>query len=185
MDTISVEWLLPNTSADLEDLKKSNLASIRLRAAVCMHTLKDNDCETTFGDAQHDSTASTLIVGKLDFTSDTGRPQRWLKHISTARKRGARIVIDYTDHHLETETAADHFYRMALIGADLEQVDGVCSVHDLHVWDISPGEPALIGHVEISNLADWPVILQTIKTMLLDKHGIDHITLQAEVAHDA
>lgn len=119
MDTISVEWLLPNTSADLEDLKKSNLASIRLRAAVCMHTLKDNDCETTFGDAQHDSTASTLIVGKLDFTSDTGRPQRWLKHISTARKRGARIVIDYTDHHLETETAADHFYRMALIGADL------------------------------------------------------------------
>ncbi len=71
------------------------------------------------------------------------------------------------------------------VGADLGQIAGVCSVHDLHVWDMSPGQPALIGHVEISNLADWPVILQAIKTMLLDKHGIDHITLQAEVAHDA
>ena len=68
------------------------------------------------------------------------------------------------------------------VGADLEQIDGVCSVHDLHVWDMSPGQPALIGHVEITELARWPDILHAIKGMLLDKHGIDHITLQAEVA---
>jgi cobalt-zinc-cadmium efflux system protein len=70
------------------------------------------------------------------------------------------------------------------VGADLEQVAGVRSVHDLHVWDMSPGQPALIGHVEITDLARWPDILHAIKTMLLEKHGIDHITLQAEVAHD-
>jgi cobalt-zinc-cadmium efflux system protein len=68
------------------------------------------------------------------------------------------------------------------VGADLEQLDGVCSVHDLHVWDMSPGQPALIGHVEITDLAHWPDILHNIKAMLLEKHGIDHITLQAEVA---
>ncbi|WP_092271781.1 MULTISPECIES: cation diffusion facilitator family transporter [unclassified Duganella] len=68
------------------------------------------------------------------------------------------------------------------VGADLEQVEGVCSVHDLHVWDMSPGQPALIGHVEITDLAHWPGILHNIKAMLLEKHGIDHITLQAEVA---
>jgi cobalt-zinc-cadmium efflux system protein len=68
------------------------------------------------------------------------------------------------------------------VGADLEQVPGVCSVHDLHVWDMSPGEPALIGHVEIADLAHWPDVLHAIKAMLLEKHGIDHITLQAEVA---
>ena len=50
---------------------------------------------------------------------------------------------------------------------------------------MSPGHPALIGHVEITDLAHWPTILQTIKAMLLEKHGIDHITLQAEVTHDA
>ena len=42
--------------------------------------------------------------------------------------------------------------------------------------------PALIGHVEIVDLERWPDILHAIKAMLLDKHGIDHITLQAEVA---
>jgi cobalt-zinc-cadmium efflux system protein len=68
------------------------------------------------------------------------------------------------------------------VGADLEKIDGVCSVHDLHVWDMSPGQPALIGHVEIIHLDRWPDILHAIKTMLLEKHGIDHITLQAEVA---
>jgi cobalt-zinc-cadmium efflux system protein len=71
------------------------------------------------------------------------------------------------------------------VGADLEQVEGVCSVHDLHVWDMSPGQPALIGHVEIIDLARWPDILHAIKAMLLEKHGIDHITLQAEVAPQA
>jgi cobalt-zinc-cadmium efflux system protein len=67
------------------------------------------------------------------------------------------------------------------VGANLEQIPGVCSVHDLHVWDMSPGEPALIGHVEITELERWPDILHDIKAMLLEKHGIDHITLQAEV----
>lgn len=71
------------------------------------------------------------------------------------------------------------------VGADLEQIDGVCSVHDLHVWDMSPGQPALIGHVEITELSRWPDILRAIKAMLLEKHGIDHITLQAEVAPQA
>ncbi|MRW82509.1 cation diffusion facilitator family transporter [Pseudoduganella sp. FT26W] len=67
------------------------------------------------------------------------------------------------------------------VGADMEQLDGICSVHDLHVWDMSPGQPALIGHVEITDLERWPEILHAIKAMLLEKHGIDHITLQAEV----
>ena len=54
------------------------------------------------------------------------------------------------------------------------------SVHDLHVWDMSPGEPALIGHLEIDDLNDWPDVLSRVKAMLLDKHGIDHVTLQPE-----
>jgi cobalt-zinc-cadmium efflux system protein len=71
------------------------------------------------------------------------------------------------------------------VGENLEKIDGVCSVHDLHVWEMSPGQPALIGHVEIIDLDRWPEILHAIKAMLLEQHGIDHITLQAEVTHDA
>jgi cobalt-zinc-cadmium efflux system protein len=54
------------------------------------------------------------------------------------------------------------------------------SVHDLHVWDMSPGEPALIGHLEIRDLDEWPAVLHAVRAMLLDKHGIDHVTLQPE-----
>lgn len=70
------------------------------------------------------------------------------------------------------------------IGDDLEATAGVVSVHDLHIWDMSPGQPALIGHLEIDDLSAWPRILESIKKMLLEKHGIDHITLQAEVLRD-
>ncbi|MFM9435201.1 cobalt-zinc-cadmium efflux system protein [Janthinobacterium sp. CG_23.3] len=68
------------------------------------------------------------------------------------------------------------------VGADLAQVDGVLSVHDLHVWDMSPGQPALIGHLEIADLREWPRVLRAVKAMLLERHGIDHVTLQAEAA---
>ncbi|MBI3284687.1 MAG: cation transporter [Burkholderiales bacterium] len=67
------------------------------------------------------------------------------------------------------------------IGEDLEAMDGILSVHDLHVWEMSPGYPALIGHLEIDDLTAWPRILESVKSMLLSKHNIDHITLQAEV----
>lgn len=69
------------------------------------------------------------------------------------------------------------------VGADLAQVPGVLSVHDLHVWDMSPGQPALIGHLHIRSMREWPEVLALVKTMLLEQHGIDHITLQPE-AHE-
>lgn len=69
------------------------------------------------------------------------------------------------------------------VGADLARVPGVLSVHDLHVWDMSPGQPALIGHLHIRSMREWPEVLTLVKAMLLEQHGIDHITLQPE-AHE-
>ena len=68
------------------------------------------------------------------------------------------------------------------VGADLKAVDGVLGVHDLHVWDMSPGHPALIGHLEIASLERWPAVLADVRAMLREKHGIDHVTLQPEAA---
>ena len=68
------------------------------------------------------------------------------------------------------------------VGSDLKKVPGVLAVHDLHVWEMTPSFPALIGHIEIEQMAEWPDIMARINTMLLDKHGIDHVTLQPEVA---
>lgn len=73
-----------------------------------------------------------------------------------------------------------HHIDYVQVGADLEAIPGVLSVHDLHVWDMSPGHPALIGHLEIARLEQWPEVLRAVKQMLLEKHGIDHVTLQPE-----
>jgi cobalt-zinc-cadmium efflux system protein len=77
-----------------------------------------------------------------------------------------------------------HHIDYLQVGADLAQVPGVSSVHDLHVWDMSPGEAALIGHLEIDDLSAWPEVLRAVKAMLLARHGIDHVTLQPETQHD-
>jgi cobalt-zinc-cadmium efflux system protein len=90
-------------------------------------------------------------------------------------------VLRESYHHLMEGVPDGADYLQ--IGADLAAMDGVVSVHDLHVWDMSPGHPALIGHLEIRDLQEWPRILHNVKAMLLARHGIDHITLQAEVAH--
>jgi len=87
-------------------------------------------------------------------------------------------VLRESFHHLMEGVPASTDYTC--IGADLAKIPGVLSVHDLHIWEMSPGQPALIGHLEISHLQQWPTILHEVKTMLLAKHNIDHITLQAE-----
>lgn len=67
------------------------------------------------------------------------------------------------------------------VGSDLAAIEGVRSVHDLHVWEMTPGEPALIGHVEIVDLQRWPDILRDIRLVLRTRHHIDHVTLQPEL----
>lgn len=70
------------------------------------------------------------------------------------------------------------------VGIDLKNIPGVLAVHDLHVWEMTPSFPALIGHIEIAEMQKWPEIMARINTMLLDKHGIDHVTLQPEEVGD-
>ncbi|GAB3544792.1 cation diffusion facilitator family transporter [Noviherbaspirillum agri] len=86
-----------------------------------------------------------------------------------------------TSYHFLMEGVPHHIDYLQ-VGNDLSTINGVLSVHDLHVWEMSPGEPALIGHLEITDMHQWPEILREIKSMLLSKHGIDHITLQAELS---
>ena len=74
-----------------------------------------------------------------------------------------------------------HHINYVQVGKDLQAIDGVLAVHDLHVWEMSPGHPALIGHVEVRDLQDWPITMEKINKMLLEKHEIDHVTLQPEM----
>jgi cobalt-zinc-cadmium efflux system protein len=66
--------------------------------------------------------------------------------------------------------------------ADMESIEGVVAVHDLHVWTISSSNVVLSAHVEIP---DQPThasrkILNAVKGFLKKKYGISHATLQIE-----
>ncbi len=70
--------------------------------------------------------------------------------------------------------------ELQLIGKALAGMPGVVSVHDLHVWSITPGQVALSAHLEINDLQQWPAILAAATALARDRYGIGHVTLQPE-----
>ncbi len=70
--------------------------------------------------------------------------------------------------------------RMEEIASALKELQGVRTVHDLHVWTISSGQAALSAHVELDDLARWPALLESARRMLQGRFGIAHVTLQPE-----
>lgn len=66
------------------------------------------------------------------------------------------------------------------IGGEMARVDGVVSVHDLHVWLLSGSRAALSAHVVVRSMAQWDVVLAGLQARLHEKFGIDHVTLQPE-----
>ena len=60
----------------------------------------------------------------------------------------------------------------------------VGGVHNLHVWELAPGQVALSAHLDLSDLHQWPSILEQTVAVLSDM-GVDHITLQPEVSESS
>ncbi len=67
------------------------------------------------------------------------------------------------------------------IGSALASLPGVSVVHDLHVWSIGADRAALSAHLEVERMTDWPETLHSAQTILKDRFGVDHVTLQPEV----
>ena len=70
------------------------------------------------------------------------------------------------------------------VGASMRSHAGVTNVHDLHIWEISSGFPALSAHVLVGRSEDCHRIRQELESLLHDRFGIDHTTLQVEHTSD-
>jgi cobalt-zinc-cadmium efflux system protein len=66
------------------------------------------------------------------------------------------------------------------IGHALAASKGVVEVHDLHVWEVSSGFPALAAHVVVGRDCDCHHARAELQTMLRERFGIDHTTLQMD-----
>ena len=73
-----------------------------------------------------------------------------------------------------------HGLSVEAIGAEMASIEGVLSVHDLHVWTLSGSRAALSAHVMVRSLHHWDRTLHALQTRLHEKFGIDHVTLQPE-----
>ena len=70
-----------------------------------------------------------------------------------------------------------------VVEAELALLDGVETVHDLHVWPLSTTETALTAHLVAPGVASTDDLLQAARRMLHDRFRIEHCTLQVERNH--
>jgi cobalt-zinc-cadmium efflux system protein len=71
------------------------------------------------------------------------------------------------------------------LAARLTRVPGVVDVHDLHVWTITSGFPALAAHVLVQPGDDCHARRRELETLLEREYGIEHTTLQVDHARPA
>lgn len=70
-----------------------------------------------------------------------------------------------------------------VVEAELAELDGVETVHDLHIWPLSTTETALTAHLVAPHIASTDELLQAARRMLHDRFRIEHCTLQIERTH--
>ncbi len=83
---------------------------------------------------------------------------------------GVHVLMEGVPAHLDLPT----------VGEALAAVEGVHSVHDLHIWVPDSGMTALSAHVVVADLKDWEILLNRLHTVLREEFGIEHSTLQPE-----
>lgn len=81
------------------------------------------------------------------------------------------VLLEGTPSHL----------NISNILADLGSISGVVSVHDLHVWSITSGMPALSCHVVARHGEDPSAVLAALSRLMKEKYHIEHTTIQIEM----
>jgi cobalt-zinc-cadmium efflux system protein len=66
------------------------------------------------------------------------------------------------------------------IGQALVREPGVVEVHDLHVWEVTSGFPALSAHVLVGRENDCHAARRGLERMLHDEFDLHHTTLQVD-----
>lgn len=141
--TENIEWLVPIAGCTLEMARKSNLASIRIRSALCAQVVEKSGGITRFSDGFDQTCPDVLLIGKIDNITDPMRSGRWLNHVNACKAKGSRIVVDYTDHHLATQGPNAQFYQAIIELADIF----ICSsrILELHLHNFGVDKVCVIA----------------------------------------
>ncbi len=112
------------------------------------------------GFRQADSIASLIVVALM------------LRAGVVLVRDSGRILLEAAPVGLEPER----------IGRDMARYPGVVEVHDLHVWEITSGSPALSAHVIAVPSLDCHALRLELEAMLRERYNLTHTTLQLDHA---
>jgi len=70
------------------------------------------------------------------------------------------------------------------IGNALAAQNHVVEVHDLHVWEVTSGFPAISAHVTVRAGCDTQAHRRELAELLRERFGVSHTTLQVETRHE-
>lgn len=87
-------------------------------------------------------------------------------------REAARILMEGVPEEIEIE----------LVTEAMVEMDGVESVHDLHVWAVAPDNVVLSAHVVVDqpHVPTSTQVVIAVKHMLHDRFGVEHATLEVE-----
>lgn len=85
-----------------------------------------------------------------------------------------REVLAVLGQHVPEGVQLDDVVR------DLESVQGVTDVHDLHVWTLTSGMYVATAHLVVSDEASAQGVLEQARDVMRREHRIEHATLQVE-----
>ena len=86
-----------------------------------------------------------------------------------------RLIRDPLDVLLES---APRGIDVDEVGDAMCRVDGVREVHDLHIWMVTSGFPALAAHLQVEPGRDADETRAGVEALLRERFGISHTTLQ-------
>ena len=76
-----------------------------------------------------------------------------------------------------------HFHQdfgMGVANTIMAAAEGVVEVHDLHVWEVTSGMPAISAHMIVGSEVDCHQARWQAARLLADRFGVEHSTLQVE-----
>ncbi|MEV5653051.1 cation diffusion facilitator family transporter [Nocardia sp. NPDC052254] len=124
---------------------------------------------------------ATALAGLIVMTTGFARADAIATLIVVALmvKAGVGLVRASSRIFLE---AAPADIDPAAVGAAMAARDGVVEVHDLHIWEITSGSPALSAHVLVEPGRDCHAVREELAQWLAAEHHIEHATLQVDHA---
>lgn len=85
-------------------------------------------------------------------------------------KESVSVLMQWAPAHLD------------MVGLEnaMRRVDGVATVHHLHVWTITSGMNSLAAHVVLSGTRTAAYVLKDVREVVKAQFGVDHCTIQVE-----